>query len=409
MSEDGYDTMPDTGRPLNAPRSRPPSSTPTELGVEDIPHDIPGDRDSDASDEDDCTLLSATEVNNILPILTQTQIDAAVEQLTHFVLDDGTVLGNNNMAAVLETCVPVLEDDGGFYIHKGEQRLHFSVVLAPRATWAFNNGPDGSVVREGYQEGNTPHNVTCVKSKMYNSWTKTSYAGDKVWTTQMFAIPLPSLSHAYVQPPRPSFESAFTSYNPRSGDWSISGIPVGRAESMAKDAYTSINDCYRQYIAKMGGKTMDNDPYNSPNKSMWLSGRRPVFIPKNKHGDDGYGSEYVDPYGTLRALGTAADLKYNRIPAVYVRNPEKPADSFRISFHDAHDVDKAAIYRAVVAPRAFVSRKGSKVLWDFRIVDLLFVGLRPPEVIKSPHKAIKKRKAPALDLDLAAEETALKK
>lgn len=67
--------------------------------------------------------------------------------------------------------------------------LEFSVVISPRSSWAFNNGPEGNYAHVSWKTGGAPKGVT-VDSNVgsYEVWTKTSHSATDLelfWRTQL--------------------------------------------------------------------------------------------------------------------------------------------------------------------------------------------------------------------------------
>ncbi|KAL1698264.1 hypothetical protein EV121DRAFT_274558 [Schizophyllum commune] len=346
---------------------------------------------SDNGSDDSLNVLFPSEARDALAVLTDHSVNNLAYRFTGLELNDDetTSLAIDDLEKVLSKTSLRLESDGGYYLFYQDERVNHSVVITPRSNWAFNNGPDGSAVLKGYNSSTAklPFGLSFdpIPSDKYVSYKKTSVINDKVWETQVF-------------------ESAFKNGSLRAANWAISGQPCGPAQKIATDIFHAFkNRLSDETVLKVtGATTLNKNCPHDPEKSMWWVSHRPVFVPNNVPLDEGYASEYLDPFGILRDAGRGPDLKYNRVPEVLVRCAGDSGPEWaRMSFHDIHMIDRA-IFQVVCTPRLYVRAKSEEAFWEYRIVCIRVLGRRTPAVLQSPVKAVKKRKAPMFD---TAEQT----
>nr|GAT48225.1 predicted protein [Mycena chlorophos] len=134
---------------------------------------------------------------------------------------------------------------------------------------------------------------------------------------------------------------------------------------------------------------------------MFLSARRPVFVPDSAYlVDEGRMSEYDEAYNIPDITGQA-DLRMNRIPQVFVYDAATKSE-VEVSFHQIHKMPSSAVYSVTIVPYIYTHRGYTN--WDFRLVSLRVVGKRLASLMESPRKLVTKRKLVVLDLSDDEEE-----
>ncbi|KAL1684286.1 hypothetical protein GGG16DRAFT_120036 [Schizophyllum commune] len=314
-----------------------------------------------SSDSEDDVLITADDAKDILPPISEATLPSVATRATGLYSDrDGAKLSGASIDAILQACTVKQGDDGAFYLSRDGHTVNVGVVVTSRATWAMTNGPDGSLVLASWKPGSAdqtalPDGVTIEphQGPSYTSYTLTVEDTESTssWVTQLF-------------------DSHFVQYGTR-GEWTFSGAPIDN--TLARDIHDGVHKKFKASAVQMGvkGEADVSIPSNGPGRPMWLLAERSVLIKKSLKCDEGRGSEYIDFHGTLASMGPTADLKYNRVPNVEVR--DHLGQYSPMSWHQLHKLGGNAIYKLLVTPRAFVTRN-KQVKWTYRLTEISVLG-----------------------------------
>ncbi|KAK7053865.1 hypothetical protein R3P38DRAFT_2365548, partial [Favolaschia claudopus] len=141
--------------------------------------------------------------------------------------------------------------------------LEFTCTIDPRSTQAFNNGPAGNFASMAWKSGDKLVSGVSIEARpgsnnpLDDPWTKTTRSGTNLmlsWSVQVF-------------------KSQF--YYPRTAEYSISGRPNNW--STAVDIHNAIDTRFEAFVQTQENMTKKKAS-NGPTSSMYLSGRRPVFL-----------------------------------------------------------------------------------------------------------------------------------
>ncbi|KAF8164558.1 hypothetical protein K438DRAFT_1984494 [Mycena galopus ATCC 62051] len=275
--------------------------------------------------------------------------------------------------------------------------LEYVTLVFPRSSWAFNVGPGGNFGQISWKTGNK-----CPKGIEVDiqpgrgtdseaAWTKTTRSPtdlELVWRVQVW-------NNQFV--------------NPRTAEYTVSGRPVaweGAVEihDLIDAKWTAFARGRDDLVKKMGN--------NGPTTSMFLAGRRAVFLPNVATQDEGRASEYDDTYKLLSFLSDT-DLRFNRVPEVLIYNAQ--AKTYHpMSFHQLHRLGSGIVMLMTMSPVAFSwgakqhTGKKADMSWEYRLISITVIGKREEEALCSPSKMVIKRKVVDLDLDDSGDERARK-
>ncbi|KAJ7907826.1 hypothetical protein B0H13DRAFT_1879273 [Mycena leptocephala] len=263
--------------------------------------------------------------------------------------------------------------------------LEITVTVFPRSTWAYNNGPAGNFAQIGWKTNDKIPSGITLDSRRGNgsddniTWVKTTRSGTELgiaWTVQLW-------------------NKQFTT--PRTAEYAVSGRPV--CWETAVHIHDAIDARYNVYAASHND-VVKKQSTHGPTSSMFLSGRRSVFLPNATPLDEGRQSEYDDSFGIL-PLVKDSDLRFNRVPEVLVYDSVKKIYS-PMSFHNLHRLGNGVVINMTLAPMAFSYSRGlhkPELNWEYRLVNLTVLGRREDDALASPSKHINKRKLIALNID----------
>ncbi|KAJ7815439.1 hypothetical protein B0H14DRAFT_2603452 [Mycena olivaceomarginata] len=212
-----------------------------------------------------------------------------------------------------------------------------------------------------------------------DSWTKLTRSGSEIgvtWSVQCF-------KNSFLYP--------------RLAEYAVSGRPVQWDTTI--EIHDAIDKRWEEFALKLVDISKKKNT-NGPTASMFLSGRRPVFVSNATTMDEGRASEYEEKFKLLRFFGDS-DLRYNRVPEVVVYNSVTKKFS-PISFHHIHRLGQGLVMNMTVAPMAFSHSK--QLSWDYRLVNITILGRRADDSLASPTKYVVKRKIIDLSLDSSDEE-----
>ncbi|KAL0573801.1 hypothetical protein V5O48_008146 [Marasmius crinis-equi] len=342
-------------------------------------------------DED---LLDSVDVNTKLQEMSDELIAHIARQVTGLSTEDGEKV-KESLSTAISKCNVVTGADGFYYLELQGKRIEFTLCVVARSTWAFNNGPDGNAVIYGWEKPGTklPSGVSISypeDGSMHKNYVKESRLAGMEWRVQVF---------------EGSFKAA---QNGKGGgaEWAIAGQPIQGTHDDVKNFYKCAHAKFAGYV-KSDLKSVKFDDENKsahpPGASMFPIFKRPVFVHNNGPLDEGRGSEFLDPFGVLKMIGSQADLRYNRVPEVLIRS-HADKSFFPMSFHQVHEI-KGGIFAVTFTPRGFQKNRpanagGGKAFgWDFRLINMKVLGKKPPAEIGSPKKSVKVRKASDLDFE----------
>ncbi|KAJ7822591.1 hypothetical protein B0H13DRAFT_2376599 [Mycena leptocephala] len=256
--------------------------------------------------------------------------------------------------------------------------LEITVTVFPRSTWAYNNGPAGNFAQIGWKTNDKIPSGITLDSRRGNgsddniTWVKTTRSGTELGI-------------------------AWTFTTPRTAEYAVSGRPV--CWETAVHIHDAIDARYNVYAASHND-VVKKQSTHGPTSSMFLSGRRSVFLPNATPLDEGRQSEYDDSFGIL-PLVKDSDLRFNRVPEVLVYDSVKKIYS-PMSFHNLHRLGNGVVINMTLAPMAFSYSRGlhkPELNWEYRLVNLTVLGRREDDALASPSKHINKRKLIALNID----------
>ncbi|KAL0570555.1 hypothetical protein V5O48_011408 [Marasmius crinis-equi] len=299
------------------------------------------------------SFLNWTEVSGVLQVMSEDLLNSAAAKGTCFLIGDGERIEEPADAVMAETTVEP-DADGEYYFNCRGSRLEVGVVLQLRNRWPTANSPTGSAVLKEWKDADSDSDSRVVprevaihplpESRGYKSWVKrTTFDGLK-WEELLFEA---------------HFRGADEG---KSGEYTVSGDPVAGAKMF---------EMFRQMDEKFS---------------------------------EGRGSEYVDPFGILKIVGTQAGVRNNRVPEVTVRNHVDDVEQ-AMSFHQIHRLKRSeTVFSVTVIPRAFLKQckddSSKKCLgWGFRLVNLRVLGKRETPKPKSPEKSVKIRKLHNTDFE----------
>ncbi|KAJ7207597.1 hypothetical protein GGX14DRAFT_567545 [Mycena pura] len=328
-------------------------------------------------------LLSLNAALSLLRTLSDDKIKALVDGSTFLGTSDGAITSKSPSAILAETSVRVALDKTRVLTHNNKT-LEFSVVISPRSTWAFNNGPEGNYAHVSWKTGGAPKGVT-VDSNVgsYEVWTKTSRSATDLelfWRTQLWP-------------------GNFTG-SPRQVEMAMSGQPATQdAFDFAKSAHAAIDGRFEAYAKEIG--VIKRASSNGPTSTMFISARRSVLLPSAIPLDEGRTSELQSTSTLLKDLGNI-DLKWNRVPIVKIYD-FRARDFKEMSWHEVHRLGPGVVITATAAPHAFLNGK-KELIWEFRLLELTVVGKKAEDILASPAKFSVKRRAAVLDLSDSDDE-----
>ncbi|KAF7360130.1 MYND-type domain-containing protein [Mycena venus] len=264
--------------------------------------------------------------------------------------------------------------------------LEYVVTLAPRSTWAFNNGPAGNFAVLGWKAGDRLVKGIEVEPRpgqTNNMWVKTTHNKKDImceWRVQIF-------------------DSGFL--YPRVAEYAVSGRPV--AWDTAVDIHSALDKRFEVFVSTLED-IVKKKSTNGPSSSMYLAPCRPVFIPNATTMDEGRFSEFDDVYGLLPLLNDP-DLRFNQVPEVLVFNANTKEFS-PMSFHLLHRLGTGVVLNATIAPMIAVQayEHSKKLGWEYRLINITVIGRCEDNALSSPSKYVVKRKATVLDLDDSSDE-----
>ncbi|KAJ7206724.1 hypothetical protein B0H12DRAFT_1243272 [Mycena haematopus] len=333
-------------------------------------------------------LLTAAQAMDMIRVLTDIKIAELARKRTSLGTADGPITDETIASIVAKTEV-TFTSNKTWNLTWGGKPLEYSVLIDPRSTWAYGNSPGGNFGTVSWKTGDkVPDGISVEIQAAHGSdpcWTKTTRSRTDImcsWRVQMW---------------NPQF------LNPRSAEYSISGRPIEWETSV------EVHKCFDERwetFAKASKEVVKRGNKNGPTHSMFLSGRRPVFVPNASMQDEGRASEFDDTYN-LKTFLVNTDLRFNRVPEVLVYDSSNKK-YHAISFHQIHRLGTGLVMLATMIPTAYSwgakphQDKKGELQWEYRLVNLTIVGRRENSALLSPSKLILKRKA--LDLDLDSDE-----
>ncbi|KAJ7800739.1 hypothetical protein B0H14DRAFT_2615927 [Mycena olivaceomarginata] len=337
---------------------------------------------ADASNTD--SLVTAADAAAALRILSEDKIRSIGRTSTLIGTKDGPIANQTGASLVSKAKVKFLSNKAWSLTTSDGKALEFTVTLTPRSTWAFNNGPGGNFTQIAWKTGDklvngieiTPNANT---GQSEDSWTKLTRSGSEIgvtWSVQCF-------KNSFLYP--------------RLAKYAVSGRPVQWDTTI--EIHDAIDKRWEEFALKLVDISKKKNT-NGPTASMFLSGRRPVFVSNATTMDEGRASEYEEKFKLLRFFGDS-DLRYNRVPEVVVYNSVTKKFS-PISFHHIHRLGQGLVMNMTVAPMAFSHSK--QLSWDYRLVNITILGRRADDSLASPTKYVVKRKIIDLSLDSSDEE-----
>ncbi|KAJ7324016.1 hypothetical protein DFH08DRAFT_969020 [Mycena albidolilacea] len=313
-------------------------------------------------------LLSPSEARKILRTLSWDKIEAIAHPIQYLAKTNVVFAANKSGSLAI---------DG--------KPLGYVVTLAPRSTWAFNNGPAGNFAVLGWKHGDRLVKAIEVAPRpgqqVEYTWVKTTRHKKDItceWRVQIGFL-YPCLA-----------------------EYAVSGRPV--AWDTAVDIHSALDKRFEMFASTLE-EVVKKKSTNGPSSSMFLAPRRPVFIANATAMDEGHLSEFDDVYGLL-VLVNDPDVRFNRVPEVLVFNATKK-EYFPMSFHLLHRLGTGVVLNVTIASMAYEHSR--KLGWEYRLINITVVGCREDDVLSSPSKYVVKRKAVILDLDDSSDETPVSK
>ncbi|KAJ7726181.1 hypothetical protein B0H14DRAFT_3519161 [Mycena olivaceomarginata] len=326
-----------------------------------------------------------------------TAADAAARAATLIGTKDGPIANQTGASLISKAKVKFLSNKAWSLTTSDGKALEFTVTLTPRSTWAFNNGPGGNFTQIAWKTSDklvngieiTPNANT---GQSEDSWTKLTRSGSEIgvtWSVQWYESSSLFFKNSFLYP--------------RLAEYAVSGRPVQWDTTI--EIHDAIDKCWevRIFACEFALKLVDiskKKNTNGPTASMFLSGRRPVFVSNATTMDEGRASEYEEKFKLLRFFGDS-DLRYNRVPEVVVYNSVTKKFT-PISFHHIHRLGQGLVMNMTVAPMAFSHSK--QLSWDYRLVNITILGRHADDSLASPTKYVVKRKIIDLSLDSSDEE-----
>ncbi|KAL0062591.1 hypothetical protein AAF712_010525 [Marasmius tenuissimus] len=331
------------------------------------------------------TLLNPLDVPHLLQEFSEALLERVAENGTTILINGERV--KEPFDKILEACTVSPDPDGGFYLKYKGTLIELTIISMIRGRYGAINSPCGTAVLPEWraEAAILPPGVTIddQKNAGYKSWEKKTSIGDIEWTENIFE------SHWRGAP------------KGKSGEWATAGAPIAKEKMMRMCEI--MNKKFSDHSKSL--KLEPAEHLHPPGHTMYAYASRQVFVSNNQTLDEGRGSEYVDPFGILAGLGAQADVRYNRVPEVMVRDHVNGKED-AMSFHEIHVLNRAStVFSITVQPRAFQksvkdSKNTKKCLgWGFKLVNIRIVGKRAPPPISSPQKSVKIRKLVETDFE----------
>ncbi|KAF8142929.1 hypothetical protein K438DRAFT_1994397 [Mycena galopus ATCC 62051] len=297
-------------------------------------------------------LLTPAEASAMLLPLSPSKIESLVRKQTMLGTSEGPIT-DESFASILSRTWNMNVEIRPSVV----KALEYVTLVFPRSSWAFNVGPGGNFGEISWKTGNK-----CPKG-----------------------------IDVEIQPGHGTdSEASWTKMTRSPTDLEL----VWRAFAQGRD----------DVVKKMGN--------NGPTTSMFLAGRRAVFLPNVATQDEGRASEYDDTYKLLSFLSDT-DLCFNRVPEVLIYNAQ--AKTYHpMSFHQLHRLGSGIVMLMTVLPVAFSwgakqhTGKKADMSWEYRLISITVVGKREKEALCSPSKMVIKCKVVDLDLNDSGDERARK-
>ncbi|KAJ7707036.1 hypothetical protein B0H14DRAFT_3903186 [Mycena olivaceomarginata] len=339
---------PSTPPPQGTQHTPPPQNTQSTPPPQDTQHTPPSQNtQSDDGTSDTDNLVTAADAAAALRILSEDKIRSIGRTSTLIGTKDGPIANQTGATLISKSKVMYLSSKAWSLTTSDGKGLEFTVTLTPRSTWAFNNGPASE-----------------------DSWTKVTRSGTEIgvsWLVQWYelsgiVLPIPVW-------PNMRFQVAL--------QWDTT-IEVHDAIDKRWEVFATLPDITKK-------KTT-----NGPTSSMFLSGRRPVFVTNSTTLD---ASTRIRREIQATPLLRYADLRYNRVPEVVVYNSITKKYS-PISFHQfIARLGQGLVMNMTIAPMASC----------YRLLYLLS-HMRADDALASPTKYVVKRKIIDLSLDDSSDE-----
>ncbi|KAK1220063.1 hypothetical protein PQX77_017189 [Marasmius sp. AFHP31] len=280
------------------------------------------------------SLLDPHEVPHLLQELSETLLERVAKNGTTFLINGERV--KEPFEKVLEASIVSPDPEGGFYLKYKGSPIELTIVAMIRGNYGIINSPCGTAVLPEWKSPGAilPPGVTIVEQRKpgYNLWEKRTSIRDIEWVENIFE------SH---------WKGAVKG---KSGEWGAAAAPI------AKEKMMLMCEIMNKKFSDHSKSALKLDPaehLHPPGHTMYAYASRQVFVSNNQALDEGRGSEFVDPFGILEGLGAQADVRYNRVPEVLVRDHVNGKED-AMSFHEIHLLNRAStVFSITVQPRAF--------------------------------------------------------
>ncbi|KAJ6471505.1 hypothetical protein C8R45DRAFT_1104474 [Mycena sanguinolenta] len=330
-------------------------------------------------------LLSPREAIPLIRILSPTKIAEMGRRRTALGTIDGPVTDETVASIVAKTDTTFTSNKTWILTIDGKP-LEYTVLVDERSTWAVGNSPGGNFGVIQWKTGDKlPDGITVEiqqspsRSVADTCWTK--HTRSKIdlmcaWRVQMW-------------------NGQFGS--PRTAEYSFSGRPT--EWDYAVDVHAFFDKRWLRFCEERDD--LDKRENKSGlSSSMFLCGRRPVFLSNTATQDEGRASEFEDSYN-LKSFLVDTDLHFNRVPEVLIYDATNKT-YHPISFHQIHRLGKGLVMFMTLTPTGYSwGGRGKKAdfQWEYRLVNITIVGKREDPQLLSPSKLVLKRKALELDID----------
>ncbi|KAF9062388.1 hypothetical protein BDP27DRAFT_1336768, partial [Rhodocollybia butyracea] len=284
---------------------------------------------------------------------------------------------DGNAPSLISRCNVEIGPDGSFGMFTStgiSNRIEIAFSVQPRSYGAYKNGPDGNAVLPRYLDAaQCPSGIT-IATREAGQLIKEATLNGKQWDCL-------------------TWRNNYEKNKERTWEWSVSGTPASVA------SWTWATSVFKAIEAKFKAAAVDfrlgfTPNPNGPDGQMFIFARRSVLVENAAPLDEGRGSEYLDPFDILRAIGPERDFKFNRIPEVLVIDHDQKVE-FPMSFHDLHLLATTSHFSFFVTPRAF--KHLGKLSWDFRLICIQVLAKKQAAIAVSPSKSVRKRKGIFLD------------
>ncbi|KAJ7788909.1 hypothetical protein B0H14DRAFT_2627749 [Mycena olivaceomarginata] len=182
----------------------------------------------------------------------------------------------------------------------------------------------------------------------------------------------------------------------------VSGQPV--AWDAALEMHNAIDGRWKTFASTLPDITKKNCT-NGPTSSMFLAGRRPVFIPNAATVDlittqEGRASEYENSFNLMPFWVTLTSVTIVCQRSLYTTHS---LENFSpMWFHHLHRLGDGLVMNVTLAPMAYSYSR--QLNWDYRLVNITVLGRREDNTCSSPTKYAVKRKVVDLSLDDSDED-----